>query len=80
MEITSPDNADYDRYATLTAYAHGKVPCYLLVDGWTREGSRRTVYSDPAEGEYRRTTITPFGEAVDLPEPIGPTLDTGRFG
>ena len=80
VEITSRDNADYDRHNKVTAYAHGEVPVYLLIDGWAPEGARCTVYADPAKGEYRRTTITPFGEPVRIPEPIGLELDTRRFG
>ena len=52
----------------------------LLIDGWASEGARCTVYSDPAKGGYRRTTITPFGESVRIPEPINIELDTRRFG
>jgi len=80
VEITSPDNADYDRRTKLTAYARGQVPVYLLIDGHAAEGARCIVYSDPAKGEYRNTTIKPFGERVDLPRPIDLELDTSRFG
>ena len=73
-----PDNADYDRHDKQTAYAYGRVPVYVLIDSWAAEGARCIVYSDPAQGEHRRTTITPFGETVKIPKPID--LDTSRFG
>ncbi|WP_166459570.1 Uma2 family endonuclease [Amycolatopsis pithecellobii] len=80
VEITSPGNADYDRRNKLAAYAYGRVPVYLLIDDHAPEGARCIVYAEPAKGEYRKTTITPFGEKVEIPEPIGLELDTSRFG
>lgn len=79
VEITSPDNADYDRHNKQTAYAHGRVPIYLLIDRWAPEGGRCVVYSGPAQGEYRQTTITPFGEPSPIPKPIDLELDTRAF-
>ncbi|MEU3271676.1 Uma2 family endonuclease [Saccharomonospora sp. NPDC006951] len=79
VEITSKDTAEYDRKNKLIAYAFGGVPIYLLIDRWAPEGERCVVYTDPADREYRRTVITPFGQSISIPDPIALDLDTGEF-
>ncbi|GHF63387.1 Uma2 family endonuclease [Amycolatopsis bartoniae] len=80
VEITSASNPLPDRTTKKDAYASGGVGIYVLIDRWHEPKARVTVFSDPVDGAYQRSTTTPFGETVDLPEPIGLALDTGRFG
>ncbi|GAA2912160.1 hypothetical protein GCM10020221_04800 [Streptomyces thioluteus] len=35
-----------------------------------------TVYSDPKDGEYLSVISQPYGNPVQLPDPVGFTLDT----
>ncbi|MFD4524824.1 hypothetical protein ACFWP7_13050 [Streptomyces sp. NPDC058470] len=34
--------------------------------------------SDPEDGTYRSGTARPFGAAIELPDPVGFTLDTEK--
>lgn len=79
VEITSKEKAAVDRTAKKSAYARGGVDVYLLIDGWEEPWPCVTVYSEPGNGEYRRSTTRPFGETIHLPKPIDLELDTSRF-
>lgn len=79
LEITSKGNADADRKAKLWGYAHGPVPLYLLIDRFDEAGPSVTLYSEPENGFYRKSVHVPFGGKVEIPEPIGLTLDTSTF-
>jgi Uma2 family endonuclease len=79
VEITSSGNADHDRKKKLWGYAHAPVPLYMLVDAHDERGPHCTLYSDPAQGDYRRSARTPFGEPVTLPDPFDLALDTSEF-
>jgi Uma2 family endonuclease len=63
----------------MRGYAHAPVPLYLLIDRYDEDGPAVTLSSDPLDGHYQRTMRVPFGESVELPEPIGLTLDTSDF-
>lgn len=78
-EITSKSNADTDRKAKLWAYAHAPVPLYLLVDRFDEAGPAVTVYSEPTSGYYQRIQRVPFGESLQIPEPVELLLDTAEF-
>jgi Uma2 family endonuclease len=78
-EITSKDNARADRTKKLWAYAHAPVPLYLLIDRFDEAGPTVTLFEEPENGAYRRTTRVPFGEPVKLPEPFGVELATEDF-
>ena len=79
VEITSKRNARRDRKTKLWGYAHGPVPLYLLIDRYHSDGPAVTLYSEPRDGHYRRQTRVPFGESIELPEPISLTLETKDF-
>jgi Uma2 family endonuclease len=79
VEITSKDKPDRDRKTKLWAYAHGPVPLYLLIDRFDPNGPTVTLYSEPADGGYRRHTAVPFGESVKLPAPFSIELSTVDF-
>ncbi|MET9511009.1 Uma2 family endonuclease [Streptomyces flavidovirens] len=75
VEITSHD-ADTnrrDRVDKPVGYAEAGIPVYLLID---RDNDTLTVYSDPKNGKYQQTRSYPYGADVELPAPVGFTLDT----
>ncbi len=74
-EVTSNDSDTdrRDRREKRDAYAAAGIPVYLLVD---RQACAVVVHSDPQDGIYRSTAPYPYGEPVELPDPIGITLDT----
>lgn len=78
-EITSRDNADHDRKAKRWGYAHGQVPLYLLIDPWAKPEPTATVFSEPAQGDYRRRLQVPFGECLPISAPFELELDTSAF-
>ncbi|MDH6578072.1 Uma2 family endonuclease [Kitasatospora sp. MAP5-34] len=73
FEITS-SNPTKDREAKRRGYAAAKIPCYLLID---RSDRSVTLFTDPAEGDYRAHSQVPFGKPLDLPAPFSFALDTG---
>ncbi|HEX6076617.1 MAG TPA: Uma2 family endonuclease [Micromonosporaceae bacterium] len=79
VEITSKRNARHDRKTKTWHYAHGPVPLHLLVDRYDEDGPAVTLYSQPQQGHYQHHTRIPFGESIDLPDPVSLTLDTTGF-
>jgi Uma2 family endonuclease len=78
LEVTSRD-ADTDRRdrrERRDAYADSGIPVYLLVD---RERRTVVVYSAPDGGSYRERTSYDFGSVVELPDPVGITLETEKL-
>ncbi|MEV7115737.1 Uma2 family endonuclease [Streptomyces anulatus] len=78
VEVTSRD-ADTnrrDRVEKPDGYAAAGIPVYLLVD---REACSVTVFTEPEKGTYRSATTRPFGAVVELPGPVGFTLDTEKL-
>jgi len=78
VEVTSHDrDADQrDRIENPDGYATAGIPVYLLVD---RDLNSVTVYADPEGGVYRSVTTRAFGSAIELPDPVGFTLDTEKL-
>ncbi|SUA80824.1 Uncharacterized protein conserved in cyanobacteria [Nocardia otitidiscaviarum] len=74
-EVTSfdSDTDRRDRVQKPRAYAETGIPVYLLID---RDAAEVVVYSRPVRSVYSSIIRLPFGERVELPEPIGITLDT----
>ncbi|MBB1256137.1 Uma2 family endonuclease [Streptomyces alkaliterrae] len=58
---------------TPSIYAEAGIPVHLLID---RDHCTITVFSEPGSVRYARTRTVPFGKPVDLPPPVGITLDT----
>lgn len=78
VEVTSRD-ADTDRRDRVEkpdGYAEADIPVYLLVD---RNAGSVTVHADPEGGSYRSITTRPFGAVVELPDPVGITLETEKL-
>lgn len=75
VEVTSYDSDTdlRDREEKPLAYAETGIPVYLLID---RETCELIVHSEPNGIRYEHITRRPFGKPVELPEPVGITLDT----
>ncbi|MFD4696669.1 Uma2 family endonuclease [Streptomyces niveus] len=78
VEVTSRDGdtEKRDRIEKRDGYAAAGIPVYLLID---RDVSSLTVHAEPEKGEYRSVTIRPFGAVVELPDPVGITLETEKL-
>ncbi|MEU9142270.1 Uma2 family endonuclease [Streptomyces sp. NPDC048404] len=78
VEVTSHDrDADRrDRIEKPDGYAAAGIPVYLLVD---RDTDSVTVHCDPEGGVYRSLTTRAFGSVIELPDPVGFTLDTQKL-
>jgi Uma2 family endonuclease len=78
VEVTSfdSDTDRRDRTQEPHAYAETGIPVYLLVD---RSSCETVVYSRPVDGRYSTIVRLPFGTPVELPEPVGVTLETDRL-
>ncbi|MCF3964022.1 Uma2 family endonuclease [Streptomyces fuscigenes] len=75
LEVTSYDrdtNAR-DRVEKPGAYAQAGIPVYLLID---RDACEVRVHSEPDGVRYESVRVVPFGKGVELPDPVGITLDT----
>ncbi|MBW1603814.1 Uma2 family endonuclease [Streptomyces sp. JJ66] len=75
VEVTSYD-ADTDRRDRADkprAYAESGIPVYLLID---RASCEVTVYARPDGVRYEHAHTVPFGRKVELPSPVGITLET----
>lgn len=75
VEVTTraPDVDRCLRGLKRDGYAAADIPVYLLID---RDDCTVTVHCEPEDGRYRSLTTRPYGEAVELPGPVGITLDT----
>ncbi|MEU3565502.1 Uma2 family endonuclease [Kitasatospora sp. NPDC006786] len=74
-EVTSYDS-DADRRARVEkprAYAEAGIPVYLLID---RDSAEVVVHSRSDGVRYETVHTLPFGKAVQLPDPVGISLDT----
>jgi Uma2 family endonuclease len=78
VEVTSHDRDTdrRDRVDKVREYAEAGIPVYLLVD---RDIDALTVYSDPRNGTYQQSPAYPYGSVVELPAPVGVTLDTEKL-
>ncbi|MGA6203203.1 Uma2 family endonuclease [Nocardia testacea] len=75
VEVTSRDSdtEQRDRREKPIAYAATGIPIYLLID---REFGEITVFSQPSGARYQRRVTVSIGDSVELPDPVGVTLDT----
>ncbi|MCZ4120649.1 Uma2 family endonuclease [Streptomyces sp. H39-S7] len=78
VEVTSydRDTDQRDRHEKRDGYAAAGIPVYLLID---RDKQTVTVFSEPEGGEYRSRTSRPFGAVVEIPAPVGITLETEKL-
>ncbi len=78
VEVTShdPETDRRDRREKRDGYAAVGIPVYLLVD---RDACTLTCYSEPENGPYRNRTSHPYGAVVELPDPVGVTLETEKL-
>ncbi|OEU95771.1 Uma2 family endonuclease [Streptomyces oceani] len=75
VEVTSydADTNERDRRQKRDGYAAAGIPVYLLID---RDSCMVSVHSAPRDGVYGRLVSASYGAAVEIPDPIGITLDT----
>ncbi|MFC9607888.1 Uma2 family endonuclease [Streptomyces niveus] len=78
LQVTSRDTDTNrrDRVEKPYGYAAAGIPLYLLVD---RDARSLTVRAEPKNGEYRSMSTYDFGEVVQLPDPVGITLETEKL-
>ncbi|WP_257233787.1 Uma2 family endonuclease [Streptomyces sp. JV178] len=78
VEITSHDRDTdrRDRVDKPVGYAAAEIPVYLLID---RDHHTVIVFSEPKDGRYQQTDSHPWGATVEVPAPVGITLDTEKF-
>ncbi|MGP4003697.1 Uma2 family endonuclease [Streptomyces sp. 8N706] len=78
VEVTSndPDTDRRDRCEKRDGYAEAGIPVYLLVD---RDECTVTIHSEPEDGKYRSLTSRPYGAVVEIPAPVGITLETEKL-
>ncbi|WP_075735700.1 Uma2 family endonuclease [Streptomyces acidiscabies] len=72
----NPGRTRDDREPKHRCYARAGIPLHLLVD---RDTSSLTLFSDPADEDYRQHITLPFGRPLPLPEPFGFELETTEF-
>jgi Uma2 family endonuclease len=65
-----------DRVDKPVGYAEAEIPVYLLID---RDHHTVVVHSEPKDGRYRQTPSYPWGATVELPPPVGITLETEQL-
>ncbi|MEU7167891.1 Uma2 family endonuclease [Streptomyces morookaense] len=75
VEVTSydSDTNNRDRLDKRDGYAAAGIPVYLLID---RDRCTVTVHSEPKDGEYQTSQWRSYGTPIELPEPVGFTLET----
>ncbi|MFE3579906.1 Uma2 family endonuclease [Streptomyces vinaceus] len=75
LEVTSRDPVANQRIRSQKrdGYAAAGIPVFLLID---RDQDTLTVHSEPEGGTYRLDPAFPYGAAVEVPAPVGITLDT----
>ncbi|MGP3950426.1 Uma2 family endonuclease [Streptomyces sp. 7N604] len=78
VEVTSHDwdTEQRDRRDKRDAYAAADIPVYLLID---RDECTVTVHADPEGGKYRSLTSRPYGAVVEIPDPVGVSLETEKL-
>lgn len=78
VEVTSRDQDTdrRDRIEKPDGYAAAGIPVYLLID---RDECTVTVHFEPKDGSYRSRTSRPFGAVIELPAPVGFTLETEKL-
>ncbi|MER7465708.1 Uma2 family endonuclease [Streptomyces sp. NPDC097981] len=75
VEVTSHDSDTdlRDRPEKKDGYAAAGIPVFLLID---RDRHTLTIYSEPEGGTYLLDPAFAHGTTVEIPDPVGITLDT----
>ncbi|MFD6971869.1 Uma2 family endonuclease [Streptomyces sp. NPDC059979] len=75
VEVTSydTDTDRRDRIEKPRAFAETGIPVYLLID---RDSCEVSVHSEPDGQRYETVRTVSFGKDIDLPDPVGITLQT----
>jgi Uma2 family endonuclease len=78
VEVTSHDSDTNrrDRLEKRDGYAAAHIPVYLLID---RDEQTVNVFTRPENGRYRNLVTQPFGDTVELPDPVAITLETAKL-
>lgn len=75
-EVLSKNNAHNDEVKKAGLYARFGVPLYLIVDPFK---GRCVLHLFPQGEVYTDQRLTAFGEPIELPSPLGFSLDTTVF-
>ncbi|MDH6540654.1 Uma2 family endonuclease [Streptomyces sp. SPB4] len=75
VEVTSWDSDTHrrDHVEKPRAYAETGIPVYLLID---RAKCEVSVYTQPNGQRYESVHVVAYGKEVELPDPVGITLQT----
>ncbi|MET8011406.1 Uma2 family endonuclease [Streptomyces sp. NPDC005271] len=78
VEVTprDPEAVRSVRFAKCDGYAAAGIPVYLLVD---RDDRTVVVHTEPEAGRYRSLTSRPYGTVIEIPDPVGVTLETEKL-
>ncbi|WP_424535944.1 Uma2 family endonuclease [Sphaerisporangium viridialbum] len=76
VEVVSKSSAHDDHIVKPAKCAVAGIPLYLVIDTFERTAR---LLSHPRDGEYGMTTTVVLGEPLELPEPWGLTIDTGKL-
>ncbi|MET8143157.1 Uma2 family endonuclease [Sphaerisporangium sp. NPDC005288] len=77
VEVVSKSSVHDDHVTKPKNCAAGGVPLLLVIDGFERKAR---LFSRPAPDGYEQQTEVTLGAPLELPEPWGFTLDTGKLG
>jgi hypothetical protein len=77
-EVVSTFSVRDDREVKPRSCALAAIPFYLLIDRLSAPPTL-TLFSEPGEEKYERTTTVAVGETLELPAPFGFALDTGTL-
>ncbi|MGW0766793.1 Uma2 family endonuclease [Streptomyces sp. NPDC002676] len=65
-----------DRIDQVRGYAEAGIPIYLLID---RDNDTLVVHNELKDGRYQQSPSYPWGATVELPPPVGITLETEKL-
>ncbi|MCT2591962.1 Uma2 family endonuclease [Streptomyces sp. N2-109] len=75
-EVVSRSSQNTDWTSKRKQYAQSGTPLYLLVGPLAEE---IVLFSDPVGGVYRAQHTVPWGDKLQLPEPLPALVDSSRF-
>ncbi|MBW1602831.1 Uma2 family endonuclease [Streptomyces sp. JJ66] len=75
-EVVSRSSQAHDRVSKRKVYAEAGIPLYLLIDPLE---ARLALFYQPVRGAYRGEHTVPWGDKIQLPEPLPALVDSSRF-